>query len=91
MRLIRDLGIPADSSTNVQENGVEPNVKDRARLEATLHEAGLRLPNHAKVVEVEGLAEPATDTTSFSEELDGVAPGSEESFNSRLRTVPTAK
>lgn len=81
-RLVRELDIRADSGINVQENQVELYVTDKARLDAALREADLRLPDHVAVIEVERLAEPATGASSLGEEPDGVATGGEEYFSS---------
>lgn len=79
-RIVRDLGIRADSGINVQENRVELYVTERARLDAALREAGLRLPDHVAVIEVEGLSEPATGAASSGKEPEGETTGGEESF-----------
>jgi hypothetical protein len=57
-RIVEELGIRADSDTNITKNRVEIYVTDRARLEVALRESGQELPEHVAVVEVEGLARP---------------------------------
>lgn len=56
-RILRDLGIPADSGIRVQENRVNLRVADQARLDAALRKADTRLPEHVVVTEG-GLAKP---------------------------------
>ena len=75
--VLEALDIPADSAINVQENRVELYVTDRARFDAALREAGLRLPDHVAVIEVERLAEPATGAAPGGEALDDAASGDE--------------
>lgn len=81
-RIVRELDTRADSGINVQENRVELYVTDRTRLDAALREAGLRLPDHVAVIEVERLAEPATGVAPGGEDSDAAAPGDEESSGS---------
>lgn len=52
-RRLHRLKISYASSTNIKKNRVEFYVEDKARFEATLSEAGVRLPEHVNVVESE--------------------------------------
>jgi hypothetical protein len=47
------------SDINITKNRVEVFVKDRERFEAKLHKAGMELPEHVAVVEVDSLIRPA--------------------------------
>lgn len=57
-RIVEELGIRADSDINITKNRAEIYVTDKERLEAAMREAGVRMPEHAAVVEVEGLSRP---------------------------------
>lgn len=57
-RITEKLGIRADSDINITKNRAEIYVTDKERLEATMREAGVEMPEHVAVVEVEGLARP---------------------------------
>lgn len=57
-RITEELGVRADSDINITKNRAEIYVTDKERLEVAVREAGVRMPEHVAVVEVEGLSRP---------------------------------
>ncbi|CAN5555434.1 hypothetical protein BH24ACT21_BH24ACT21_02600 [soil metagenome] len=57
-RIVDRLEFRADSSVDIVKNRAEVYVTDREKFEAELREAGLRLPEHVALIEVEGLSRP---------------------------------
>ncbi len=53
-------GIPAESGINVPENRVELYVMDTRGFTKALRAAGLRLPDHVKLIQVEQHSSPAS-------------------------------
>ena len=56
---IGDLGIPFNSSTDVERNRVEIWVTDPVSLQDALREANLELPDYVEAFRVDALATPA--------------------------------
>ncbi len=61
IRTVDALGLPFDSGIRMSQNRAEILVTDRARLEAGLQAAGLRLPEHVAVLQVARLATTQSD------------------------------
>ena len=59
MNVANEVGIRAESGTNVMQNRVELYVLDSGQLDAALEKAGLALPDHVHVIEVSSHSEPA--------------------------------
>lgn len=58
-RILERLDYRADSSVNITKNQGELYVTDRYKLRTELRKAGLRLPEHVTIIEVEGLSRPS--------------------------------
>ena len=58
--LARGTGIPVESGINIPENRVELYVIDVKGFNRALKDAGLRLPDHVKVIKVAGHSRPAS-------------------------------
>lgn len=57
-RIAEKLGVRANSDINITKNRAEIYVTDKERLEKAMSEAGVEMPEHAAVVEVDGLSRP---------------------------------
>jgi hypothetical protein len=57
-RIVDRLGFRADLSVDIVKNHAEVFVTDRDKFRAELRKAGLRLPEHVVVIEVEELSRP---------------------------------
>ena len=57
-RIVDRLDIPADSTIDIKKNRAMVFVTDRNKFEAELRKAGMRLPEHVVLIEVEGLSRP---------------------------------
>jgi hypothetical protein len=58
-RIYDELCLRAESGINITKNRVEVYVTDRERFMAALRRAGVELPEHVAVVEVENLLRPS--------------------------------
>lgn len=58
-RIVDRLDFRADLSIDIVKNHAEIFVTDRDKFRAELRKAGLRLPEHVALIEVEGLSRPA--------------------------------
>jgi hypothetical protein len=58
-RIYDELCLRAESGINITKNRVEVYVTDRERFMAALRRAGVELPEHVAVVEVDNLLRPS--------------------------------